>query len=189
MSDKHLLDSGITCVYDGEPIEYTDLVIVLLMIKPHIMNGQLFFYDIRTEDQDDYLYEPVFYHGKNWDEVEEEFEQYVRETPAMPVSDAILHCRYCKSGILAGETTGVALTGEVHRSQRNPDLEPYGNHFDPLDTAPIIICVACVASLNSDVHEMWPDGVSHNDECKEGTYARCWRDSCPGDCPNKNPED
>lgn len=186
MPDKHLLDTGITCMYDGDAIEYMDLVIVVTMVKPYIQNGTLMFYDMMTEDKDDYLYEPVFFHGKNWDEVEEQLEEHLMEVVPVEVSGAILNCTFCKSGILPGETTGVGLAGEVHRSQRNPDLKAYGNHFERLDVLPTVLCVACMASLNDEIQELWPDGVCHDDECPKGTAIRCWRQGCASNCPDKN---
>jgi hypothetical protein len=193
MHDKHLLDTGLTCAWDGDVIEYTDLVIIVLMITPGLVSGpdgtpQLMFYDIMTGDQDDYLYEPNIFHGKNWDEIEEQFRTYVKDHYPIEVPGSILNCAFCKSGILPGETTGVALVGEVHRSQRNPDLQVHGNHFEPLNKAPDIICVSCMMEINNDIHELWPDGVCHDEECPEGTFARCWRDGCPGNCQNNNPE-
>lgn len=187
--DRILLDTGIACVYDGEPIEYMDLVVVLLMIKPGVENGRLLFYDIYTEDQDDYYYEPGFFHGKNWDEIEETLERYVKERKPVDVPGAVLHCKYCKSGILPGETTGVGLIGEVHRSQRDPDLHAFGNHFEPLNQPPIVLCISCMLLLNTEVQEVWGDGVCHDNECKQGTEVRCWRSGCPGNCPFKQDED
>lgn len=189
MDDKHLLDSGLTCSYDGEAIEYTDLVMVVMMIKPHVVNNQIVYYDLRMEEDGDYLYEPVFFHGKNWDEIEEGLRNYLHGRLTLAVPNAILNCTYCGSGVLEGETTGVVLTGEIHRSQRNPDLEAYSNHFEPLNVAPVVICISCMRDLNTDVQELWEDGVCHDEECKEGTIARCWRSGCPGNCPNKTNED
>lgn len=183
-----MLDSGIACSYDGDVIEYTDGVIVMLVIKPRVVDGQLRFFDLMTEDEDDYLYEPSFFHAKNWEEIDEQFRVYVGDRPELHVQGEVLNCTYCKSGILQGETTGVATFGEIHRSQHNPDLKTYGNHFENLDRNPTIICVACLMDLNNDVQEIWPDGVCHDEECPEGTYARCWRDGCPGNCQNKIPE-
>lgn len=179
---RHLLDTGITCAYDGEPIEYMDLIIIFMMIRPYVVDNRVVFYDVVTEDQTDYLYEPAIFQGKNWDEVEEKFEIYARGKRAESNPNAIVHCRYCKSGILAGETTGVGLLGEIHRSQRNPNLEPDANTFERLSTEPIVICISCMLDLNVDHHEMWADGVCHDSECQEGTHARCWRDGCEGSC-------
>lgn len=187
-ADKHLLETGLTCFYDDEPIEYMDLVILIQMIKPFDVNGQVLFYDITTEDGDDYLYEPVLFHGKNWDELEEELERFVRDHPAIEQVGSVATCRFCKSGILPGETTGVALIGEIHRSHRNPDLRSYGNQFEPLNTAPIVICISCMQCFNSEVQTLWEEGVCHDNECSRGTYARCWRSGCPGGCILKEEE-
>lgn len=189
MHDKYLLDTGVACIYDGEPVEYQDLVILVMMIHPYVVDGRLMFYDIWAEDKTDYLYEPGFFHGKNWDEIEEELGRFIAGRQPVQVEGAILHCRYCKSGILPGETTGVGLTGEIHRSQRNPDSSAYGNHFEPLSTEPIVLCIACMMCLNTDVQEIWGDGVCHDKECKRGTYVRCWRGGCPGNCVLKQEED
>lgn len=183
--DAALRDSGITCCYDGEVIEYLDGVIVVFVIKPYLHQGHLVFHDLMTDDQDDYLYEPVFFHSKNWDEIEEQFEEYSSNADALLVEGAIAECYYCKSGILPGETTGVATFGEVLRSQRDPDLGAFGNHFENMDRTPRIVCVSCLAVINEELHELWPDGVSHNESCAEGTRVRCWRDGCPGNCTEK----
>lgn len=183
MTDESWLrDSGIACSYDGEAIEYLDGVIVTFIVKPGLYNGALVFYDIMTEEQNDYLYEPAFFHSKNWDEIEEKFLPYAEEVEAIDIDKAIAICRFCKSGILEGETTCVATFGEVLRSQRNPDLKTYGNHFENMDHKPYIICISCIRVLNEEVHEIWPDGVCHNDECQTGTVVRCWRDGCGGNC-------
>jgi hypothetical protein len=178
-------DTGLTCCYDGEVIEYLDGVIVTFVVKPYIDNGQLVFHDQMTEDNDDYLYEPAFFHSKNWDEIEEKFQPYSDSAEALRVEGAICECHYCKSGILPGETMGVATFGEVLRSRRDPDLRGYGNHFDNMDRSPRIICVACLHVINDELHEIWPDGVTHNDACHEGISVRCWRDGCPGNCEQK----
>ena len=183
--DNWMLDSGIACAYDGDVIEYTDGVIVMLVIKPYIVEGQLLFFDVKTEDEDDYLYEPSFFHAKNWEEIDEQLRTYIGDRPALLHDNAILNCTYCKSGILQGETTGVATFGEIQRSQRNPDLKTYGNHFENLDRNPAILCVSCLMELNDEVQEIWPDGVCHDEECPEGTYVRCWRDGCEGNCERK----
>lgn len=189
MHDKHLLETGVECAYDGEPIEYTDLVVVLLMVKPFIVEGQLRFYDVCTTDNKDYLYEPSIFHGKNWDTIEEELETQVRDHKPLEVEGAIVYCKYCKSGILPGETTGVGLLGEIHRSERNPDLGAFCNQLEKLDVAPIVICISCMLLLNTDVQEIWSDGVCHDNECRQGTEVRCWRSGCPGNCQLKQDED
>jgi hypothetical protein len=183
--DASFRDSGLTCCYDGEVIEYLDGVIVVFVVKPYLVNGQLVFHDIMTEDEDDYLYEPAFYHSKNWDEIEEQFTPYSETADPLQVEGAICQCYYCKSGILPGESTGVATFGEVLRSQRDPDCGPFGNHFENMDRDPRLICIACLHVINDEVWEIWPDGASHNDACHEGIAVRCWRDGCPGNCEKK----
>lgn len=185
--DAWVKDTGLTCAHDGDTIEYGDPVICVQVVKPYIdqTDGGLKFWDIPTEDQTDYLYEPVLFHTRNWEEIEERFEEFIDGRTPVPVAGPILHCGFCKSGILQGETTGLASLGEIIRSQRNPDLKSYGNHFENLDRNPKIICVVCLMDLNKEVHELWPDGVCHDAECEMGTYGRCWRAGCPGNCEQK----
>jgi hypothetical protein len=186
-SEKWLRDTGLTCIYDEEPLEYTDAVIALRVVKPYLdqTNGALMFYDIPTEGEYDYYYEPVFFHSYNWDAVEEKLEEYLVNRQPIIVQNPLILCKFCKSGVLAGETMGIATLGEIIRSQRNPELKSYGNHFENLDRNPYFICISCLMDLNNEVHEIWPEGVCHGEECEEGTYARCWRAGCPGNCPKK----
>jgi hypothetical protein len=135
-----------------------------------------------TEDSDDYLYEPLFFHTKNWDEIEEKFEQEHPNRPTIQAAGGILRCRYCSSDVLPGETTCVVTYGEIHKSQRDPDGEGCDDKFENMDTNPIVVCTACAMDINDDVHELWDGGVAYGNECKEGTYARCWRSGCPGNC-------
>lgn len=183
--EEALRDTGVSCGYDGETIEYLDGVMVAFMVKPYIQNGVLTFFDVMTEDEDDYLYEPQFFHAKNWDEIEEQFQPYIEDACALNVEGAITRCHYCGSGILPGETTGVITFGEILRSHRNPDLLTFGNSFQNMDRDPRIVCIGCMLVINRDVHEIWDDTVSHDDECEEGTAVRCWRDGCSGNCENK----
>lgn len=181
-----VLDSGLTCAYDGDVIEYTDGVVVMLVVKPFLVDGQVRFFDVMTEAEDDYYYEPSFFHSKNWEDVDEVFRVFIGDRQAVPVEHSVLNCTYCKSGILQGETTGIATFGEVHRSQRNPDMRATsGNHFENLDRNPTIFCISCLMDLNKEIQEIWEDGVCHHEECEEGTYARCWRDGCAGNCERK----
>lgn len=180
-----LRDSGVSCAFSGETIEYTDGVVIVLVVRPYIQQGRLTFYDLMTEEKDDYYYEPVVFVSASWDEIDEQFRQYIEERTPAPSTRPIVHCAYCNSGIEQGEVTGVATFGEIHRSQRNPDLYSYGNHFINLDRRPTIICISCLKDLNNDVHELWEDGVAHGEECADGTYARCWRSGCPGNCNKK----
>lgn len=183
--DNWVLESGLTCAYDGEPVEYTDGVVYVMVVRPYVVEGRTFFYDVETEDKDDYLYEPVLFHAKNWEDINEQFETYAARRAPVYVADPLLSCAYCKSGIRQGETMGVAAGGQLERSQRNPDLKPYSNHFENLDRSPTVICISCLMDMNKDVHELWPDGVAHQDECEAGTYARCWRQGCSGNCVEK----
>jgi len=180
-----MLDTGLTCAYDGELIEYSDGVVVLLVVRPYVIGGQLIFYDLLTEDQGDYLYSPLIFHAKNWDDLDEQFITYAEERTPVPLIDPIVSCRYCQSGIRQGETMGIASFGEIHRSQRNPDLKAYGNRFENMDRNPHIFCISCLMDMNKDIHECWTDGVRHESECEDGTYARCWRSGCPGNCKTK----
>jgi hypothetical protein len=185
--ERWLRDTGLTCPYDDDVIEYTDAVIAILVVKPYTdpIDGGLKFYDLPTEDNSDYLYEPVLFHCRNWEEVEEKLVKFLQDRRPVPVQNPLLTCKFCQSGILAGETMGIATLGEILRSQRNPDLKSYGNHFENLDRNPAFICISCLMDLNKEVHELWPDGVCHGEECETGTYARCWRSGCPGNCPQK----
>lgn len=182
--EEWIRDTGLSCASDGETIEYTDTVVALLVVKPYSVNGQIWFQDITTEDEDDYLYEPIFFHAQNWDDLDERARANYANRQTPEAAGAILVCAYCESGILPGETTGVATGGEVHRSQRDPDLTGYGNRFQNLDTSPTVICISCLKDL-SEENDLWPDGVCHDEECAQGTDARCWREGCSGNCEEK----
>lgn len=183
--DDWLNDTGLTCSYAGDTIEYTDGVVITLVVRPYVVDGKLTYFDELTEEKDDYYYEPVLFSAGGWDEVQEKFKEYLGERTPVHSSFSIVGCTFCKSGIQQGEIMGVATFGEVHRSQRNPDLHSYGNHFENLDRNPSLFCVACLRDFCNDVHELWDGGVSHNEECEDGTYARCWRTGCEANCPRK----
>jgi hypothetical protein len=178
-------DTGLTCSFDGEVIEYTDGVVIVLVVRPFLVDGRLTFYDMKTADEDDYLYQPVIFHARNWDDIQEQYKEFLDEKTPVPCAYPVVNCTFCKSGVQAGEVMGVATFGEVHRSQRNPDLRAYGNHFVNLDRSPSMFCIACLRDLNHEVQTLWEDGVSQNDECSDGTYMRCWRHGCDGNCEKK----
>jgi hypothetical protein len=180
-----VMESNVLCACDGEPIPYMDGCVCMFMVRPFIVNGRLTFFDIKTENEDDYLYEPAFIHVKNWNEIEERFYVYSENRVPVNVHGAIVYCKYCKSGILPGETMCVAPFGEIHRSSRNPDVSEPGDRFEICDPNPTYFCISCIMDLNTDIQEVWADGVCHGEECKDGTYARCWRSGCPGSCTRK----
>lgn len=181
-----LRDTGLTCAYDGDIIEYTDGVVVMLVVKPYLIEGRLTFYDVTTEEEEnDYYYEPVLFSASGWDEVQEKFREYMGERTPVSSTQSIVGCTFCKSGVEQGELMGVATFGEVHRSQRNPDLHSYGNHFENLDRNPSLFCIACLTDFNSDVHELWEDAELQAEVCEDGLYARCWRSGCEGNCEKK----
>jgi hypothetical protein len=182
-------DTGLTCYHDGDVIEYHDSVVYFMVIRPFIVNGQLTFFDVLTEDQDDYLYEPVLFHTKNWEDLEEEIRNYERRTQPYEDEHAICTCSICKSGIRQGEHTGLVTMGEIQRSPRDPDGRGYTNTFENLDRSPTLLCILCLYNFNVEVCTLWEDGVCEGDECESGRMARCWRDGCPGNCPEKQRED
>jgi hypothetical protein len=177
MSDHWLVGTSITCHHDGEEIDYTDTVVCLQIVKPYrSADGSLVFHDVLTDDGADYLYPPLFFHAKNWDAFEEPLAD--SPPPTVYMIESILNCSFCKSGILPGETTGIASTGDIERSMRNPEVTaPYGNGFINSDPNPTIICIACLRRTSEDEEELWNE-IWHDDECRQGTEMRCWRQRC-----------
>jgi hypothetical protein len=185
-----LHDTGLRCLYDREGIEYTEPVVMLSVVSPKPNgDGGINFESITTEDESDFLYEPVFFLAANWDRVEEELQPVLDTTTAVPCPNPLLLCGLCSSGIMTGETTGVLTFGIFERSRRDPIGGSFGCKFVPDTREHAVICSACLRTLNDEVFTLWDDGFCHDNECAEGTQTRCWRAGCAGGCEEEEEEE
>ena len=189
MTEKWLHDTGMACVYDGEPIEYTDPVVMLSVVRPTLTAGTLNLVPLTTEDEGDFLYQPLFFHSTNWDRAEEGLQPYLESVTALPCEQPLLTCAICSSGIAAEETSGLLTFGMFERSRRNPNGDGFGRRFEADNKDHAVVCIACLRLLNDEVHTLWEDGVCHEDECADGTQTRCWRSGCPGSCEEAEDEE
>lgn len=188
-TETWLHDTGITCAYDSEAIEYTDPVVMLSVVRPYLNNDSLVVFEpLMTEDEGDYLYQPLFFHAPNWDQTEEDMQSTLDAMEALRVEGALLECSLCSSSILPHETTGLLTFGSFERSTRSPDDRGYGPRFTADIKSHAVVCIACLRSLNDDVFTLWEDGVCNDNECQAGTQTRCWRAGCAGGCEEEEEE-
>lgn len=177
--------TGVECASCGENIFYTDEVFLISIVCP-IISVEGVIYEVLQADNGDFLYEPRIMNLECWEEVEEELRNKVEDIPPILDMRAVLECSVCESGIRERESVGLIQFGEIHCSQRNPNLSST-NTFETYDNDPDIICLSCIRFLNDEVNTLWNGDVQEGDECREGTYLRCWRQGCEGahDCKNK----
>ena len=123
-----------------------------------------------------------------WESCEEELREAKENEPPIYDDFAILDCGVCESGIREGEILGVISFGEVQRSTRNADNMGPSDTFVSMDPDPLILCVACLNTLDTDiVQDLWDFRIVQHTECTEGTFTRCWRHGCSadGNCLNR----
>lgn len=177
--------TGIECARCGDDVHYTDEVFLISIVRPTIsVEGVI--YEMLQADDGDFLYEPRTMNLECWEEAVEELRERMEDIPPILDLRAVLECSICESGIRTGESVGLIQFGEVHCSQRRPE-DASTNTFETYDHDPQVICLSCIRLFNEDVNCLWEGDVQEGDECKEGTYLRCWREGCEGvhDCKNK----
>jgi len=165
------------CSACDDPLCYTDEVVVIKVVAPSFENG-LFTYADAEADDGDFLYEPRFADYGCWEDAANEVGELVEDLPPIEDPAAVLLCKLCSSGILLGELMGLVTMGELHCSQRSPDIAST-TIFEAQDPDPVTICIVCLRKLSDEFLDLW-DSVGQGDECEEGATIRCWRLSCPG---------
>jgi hypothetical protein len=161
-------------------LAYTEEVFSLSVVYAQVTETGVVFLPLMIED--DNLYEPCMFCLDCWESDKEQLMELVEDMPPIEDDFAILECDICGSGIRQDETLGVCSFGEIHLSKRQPNGEKTSDTFQVMDTDPDIICVACLNKLDQEVvADLWDSRVAQNEECEEGTFARCWRHGCQAD--------
>jgi hypothetical protein len=162
----------------GETIDYADEVFLLSIAYPRL-NGSGLDYIPMVADDGDYLYEPCFFCFECWEQILEDLRERTKDIPPVVDDYAVLDCDICESGIRQNELMGVVAFGEIQMSRRDPGTDPVT--FSKMDQSPKVICIGCLNILTKDIAELWYDRVTQNNECKHGSFLRCWRFGCSAD--------
>lgn len=186
---SHAWSSDTICSECGEELELLEEVLLLQVVFPgHDANGVQEAFIV--EENNDYRYEPQFFHVNCWEGLWETFQDHIDGLPAYtdPESPArITECCGCGSQINQFEVSGMLTVGEVRRSQRAPNGESslyFAAHNRPAD----LLCISCLHIFNQDLFEMWPD-FNVGNLCGTGLHERCWRSGrCSGGCYYANLE-
>lgn len=163
------------CAYCDERIYVCDEVILVQIVYPNFVVDHIELYDI-DNGCGGFEYEPWFFHLDCWESVMEELDELTEDAPPMLDPLSIFDCSHCKSGIRPWESSCLVTPGEFHRSPRAPN-GVQDIHFEACLGEPQLLCTACIAMINDELFEMWED-FSHNGECTQGAYRRCWRGNC-----------
>lgn len=165
------------CAYCSKSIDMLEETVLLQVVLPAKRDGKMEYYILENDEGGDYAYAPYFFHIDCWvDEVERELHDLLKDDPpVMLCGNSIVTCDGCTSDILPWETSGLLTFGDFQRSQRTPE----GVHhavfvpYEAASTRPL--CIACLALINSEVLELWEDGITHRGACEDGIKSRCWR--------------
>jgi hypothetical protein len=165
------------CPSCAEPIVFTEDVVLLEVVQPRRLDGQLVRFHI-LDEEGDFLYQPYFIQfSPCWEEIEEWLTEELENEPPMEDTFSEFQCRYCKSGIREWEWCGSITMGEVHVSPRSP-TGAREEKFVPSGESDLI-CLYCLHVINEGNIELWdPEygGVTErNGECGDCLQARCWR--------------
>lgn len=171
------------CPNCGESIVFTEEVVLLQIVQPHIVDGQLLLHPVLGEDGD-FIFEPYYVQfSPCWEEIEEWLEEEIEDTPPIEDQCSSLRCRYCRSGIRQWEFCGSLTMGEFRISERAPNRGVVEEAFVPAGE-PDIICLYCLYLINEGNLEFWDaemGGISQGGECGDCLQARCFRWT-PGQC-------
>jgi len=154
-----------------------DIVLVQIVLPQH--TG-----DLKAEPFQNALgrfaYAPSFLHEHCWQECNEGLHDSLQDLDVQPVEDpqAVLLCEACGSGIRLNEPTCQVSLGLLETSKRCPDGRDTVVFYS---TETQFLCLSCARTINEEVLELWPDGLSYANECPQCTYARVWRtgQTCP----------
>lgn len=174
-----------TCPSCGEEIVFTEEVVLLQVVQPRIINGEVYLLEI-LGDEGDFVYAPYFFQFGCWENVQEELEEEIEDVP--PIEDVLsqFSCRFCRSGIRELEQCGALSFGELHISKRSPNGQR-GEEMIEAGT-PDLVCLYCLLLINEGILELWDadsGGVTQGGECGDCLQARCFRlpdGTCPCTC-------
>jgi len=166
------------CAVCADTICFSDeIVVITVVVAGFDMERGIIFAPAEAEDGD-FLYEPRFVEFACWENVIDELYHQLQDQPPVEDECSALSCKVCSSGIRLGELMGLGTKGELLSSPRMPEGVE-NTTFDAQDPEPDPVCIACLKNLSTNLVDLW-ESVEHNDECDEGTIARCWRHGCPG---------
>jgi len=166
-----------SCAGCSDVLCLTDEVVVITVVAPTIENNDIR-YAIAEADDSDFLYEPRFMDYGCWENTANELGAELDNLPPIDEISAVVLCRICSSGICLGELMGLVTKGELHCSQRSPEIAST-TIFDEQDPDPDPVCIVCLSKLSEEYLALW-DSVGQGDECEDGKNIRCWRHGCPG---------
>lgn len=168
------LDSGHVCALCDERINMLDEALCLEVVLP-AKPADVEYY-ILEDNEGNYAYEPYFFHLTCWvEEVEGQLNDSIEDDAPVLDSSGIVECEGCTSDILAWETCGTVTVGEFKYLEQSQDgaYEPRFVPYPGIKSRPF--CVACLSRINTEILEMWPEGVTHLGACEDGVACRCWR--------------
>ncbi len=182
--DEGLLPpSGSVCAICQDEIKLTEEVFLMRVVHPFIVDGQLSYFDA-VDENDNYMYQPVFFEFECWEREEEDVQQIQQDVPPVPSDAGIILCDICESDICPGEAMGLIQFGEIRRSKRMPNNQQSVSFEGMAD--PQHVCIACLSHLEDNQEKrIWEneiEPVPGLEVCVEGLHERCWRGNechCP----------
>jgi hypothetical protein len=172
-----------TAAFCEEAIRFADEIYMLTVEVAVPTNDGKITHSPLVANDEDFMYEPVFYCAGCWQSIIEDLREIVDNTPPVGDAQSVIECSICRSGIRSGEVFSKVTFGEF----RSPDRNPEGSLQAVFCTLgkPSIICAPCINTLGENISEIWGDPVKQNNECTEGTHKRCWRYGCSADINHK----
>ena len=157
----------------GETLLLTEDVVLVQIVIPMMVEGALKVEPF-LRDPGQYAYAPSFLHESCWQECSEGLHESLREFDAQIVEDgfSVIYCEACGSGIRPQEPTCQLSLGLLEASKRCPNGR---NTVVFYATETQYLCLSCARTVNEEVLELWPDGISYAGECARCTYDRNWR--------------
>lgn len=164
-------------------IGFNDDIVLLMRVRPSVVEGDLTFDPIWEEDPA--LDPHMFMHYECFEHVGEEVAEAAGDEPPLDEEHAILHCDYCSANIRMGEICVTATLGEIALSARLTNTTTFVQAVEKDNSvaAPYVICLPCTFHLVEISGLLsWSD-LSQKGECYFCTKARCWRAGrCNCDC-------
>ena len=180
-------DTDTICADCGISFAYTEEIVRVQIVQPHLHNGAVLLLPVIDEEDDDFSYEPYHFHFTCWENFVYELKKQLEDVPPTEDPHSTLHCDMCGSGIREWEFSGGIEMGELHRSRRAPN-DTHGPVFQRNGT-PSLFCLYCMYTINDCFIELW-DNVGPNGECANCLEERCWRSgACDCDCHSTEHEE
>lgn len=177
-----LQPTGHVCADCAEDIVYSTETVRLQVVEAQLVNGRMHTYPVIDEHDlhGDFLFEPFVFDITCWENLLEAVKEDLADVPPLLDPHSPFECSCCGSGIREWEYAGAFTIGEFRVSKRAPN-GVYGPWLAE-DTAPELICMACLSNINEDHIDMW-EGLSQHGECTECIAVRCTREeACNCEC-------